>query len=152
MPDLLSLAADAYQSGQFAGRAIRWVVLLGVGAVLVRRIVRGSFGPGFRHSPAGTALGLVLVTAGLLASVAHDFRGDDMRPARASLVAGCTSDGAQPSVCGCYADQLLERTDHSIAKLNALTQQMADARAAGRAMPAPVLASVSACVKDAPPS
>ena len=49
--DLPSLFASAYEGGQFAGRSFRWVVLLGVGVVLVRRFVRGSFGPGFRRSP-----------------------------------------------------------------------------------------------------
>ena len=83
------------------------------------------------------------MTVSLVVSVAHDFRGDDMGPARPSIVSGCTSEGAVKSVCGCYADQLLERTDHEIAKLNALTQEMDDARDAGTAMPAAVLASVS---------
>jgi hypothetical protein len=152
MPNLLSLFADAYQGGQFAGQSIRWVVLIGLGVVLVRRLVRGSFGPGFRRSPAGTVLSLVVVAAGLIASVTHDFRGDDMRPARASIVSGCTSGGAEASVCGCYADQLLERTDHDIAKLDALTRQMADARTAGRPMPATVLASVDACMKSEAPT
>ena len=153
MPDL-SLLAEAYQGGQSAIRAIRWVILLGLFVVLVLRLVRGSFGPGFRRSPAGTVLGLVVVTVGLIGSVVHDFRGDDMGPARASIVAGCTGEGAAQSVCACYADELLERTDHNLAKLNALTREMTDAQDAGTAMPAAVLASVSTCVKaaDAPTS
>ena len=43
--DLLTLLADAYQGGQVTGRSIHWIVLIGFGVVLVRRLVRGSFGP-----------------------------------------------------------------------------------------------------------
>jgi len=69
-------------------------------------------------------------------------------------VAGCTGEGAAKSVCGCHADELLERTDHDISKLNALTREITEARDAGTAMPAAVLASVSTCVMltDAPTS
>jgi hypothetical protein len=154
MPDIevLITFADAYQGGQFFGTAVRWVALLGFGFVLVRRLVSGRFGPGFRRSLPGTVLGLVVVAAGLIASVGHDFGGDDMSPARTSIVAGCTSEGATASVCGCYADQLLERTDHDLEKLAALQRRMVRAHEAGRAIPAPVRESVAACVatSDAP--
>ena len=53
----ISLLADAYGPGQTAGIAFRWVALLAVGAFLTRRLVRKSWGKGFRRSPAGTVLG-----------------------------------------------------------------------------------------------
>jgi hypothetical protein len=152
MPDIdfLSQFANAYQGGQFFGTAVRWVVLLGFGLLLVRRLVRGSFGPGFRRSLLGTVLGLVVVVAGLGASVGYDFGADDMSSARTSIVAGCTSQGAKASVCGCYADQLLKRTDHDSEKFAALEARMVRAHKAGRAMPAAVRESVAACLGAAP--
>ena len=153
MPDF-DLFAGAYQGGQFAGSAVRWIALLACGLVLVRRLARRSFGPGLRRSLPGTLVGLVVVVAGLGASVAYDFRADDMSSARTSIVAGCTSQGAKASVCGCYADQLLARTGNDAEKFAALEQRMMRAHEAGRAMPAPVRESVAACVaaSDAPKS
>jgi hypothetical protein len=152
MPDIdfPSILAGAFQGGQFVGTAVRWVALLGFGLVLVRRLARRSFGPGFRRSLPGTVLGLAVVMAGLGASVAYDFGADDMSSARTSIVAACTSQGAKASVCGCYADQLLKRTDNDSEKFAALERRMVRAREAGRAMPAPVRESVAACVGAAP--
>jgi hypothetical protein len=152
MPDIdfLSTFASAYQSGQAAGTAVRWIALLAFGLVLARRLARRSFGPGFRRSPIGTMLGLVVVVAGIGVSVAYDFGADDMSSARTSIVAGCTSQGAKASVCGCYADQLLERTDNDAKKFAALEAKMVRAHEAGRTMPAPVLESVAACVAAGP--
>ena len=73
-----------------------------------------------------------------------------MSSARTSIVAGCTSQGAKASVCGCYADQLLKRTDNDAEKFAALEAKMVRAHEAGRTMPAPVLASVAACVDAGP--
>lgn len=155
MPDVLSIFAGAYQSGSFLGTTIRWLALLAFGFALVRRLVRGSFGPGFRRSLPGTVIGLVVVVAGLGASVVNDFGADDMSSARASIVAGCTNQGAEASVCGCYADQLLKRTDNDSEKFAALEQRMVHAHEAGQAMPAQVRESVAACAgagSDAPKS
>ena len=153
MPDL-DLFAGAYQGGQFAGIVVRWIVLLGCGFLLVRRLARRSFGPGLRRSLAGTLVGLVVVVVGLGASLSYEFRGDDMSSARTSIVSGCTSQGAEASVCGCYADQLLKRTDNDAEKFAALERRMMRAHEAGRAMPAPVRESIAACVvaSDAPTS
>ena len=122
MPDIdfLSTFANAYESGQAAGTAVRWIALLAFGLVLVRRLARRSFGPGFRRSLIGTTVALAVVVGGIGFSVAHDFRADDMSSARTSIVAGCTSQGAKASVCGCYADQLLKRTDNDAEKFAAL--------------------------------
>jgi len=126
---------------QTAGRAIHWVILVFAAVVLARRLIRGSFGPGFYLSTTATALALAFVTAGLIVSGARDFGGEDTSAARAAIVADCTSQGETARVCGCLADELLEHTD-DIARLTALSQQIGDVRAAG----------VSACVKvsDAP--
>ena len=144
MPDL-DLLTTAYESGESFGRVVRWVVLLAVGGVLVRRIVRGSFGAGFRRSPAGTVLGLVAVIAGLTFSVVRDFGGDDMSRERANIVAGCRGDGLTASFCGCYADGLLARMDHDPSKLAALEQQATRDHAAGRPLPAPVVEAATRC-------
>jgi hypothetical protein len=148
----MRIFADAYQGGQFAGQVLRWVVLLALGLLLVRRLIRRSFGSGLRRSLAGTLVGLVVVVAGVAASVAHDFRADDMRPQRATLVAGCQSQGQTARLCGCYADELLRRTDHDRDKFQALADEMVRRHDAGREMPAPVLASVAACRRAEPKS
>ncbi len=157
MPDIdfPSILAGAFQGGQFVGTAVRWVALLAFGLVLVRRLTRRSFSPGLRRSFLGTVVGLVVVVAGLGGSALYDFRGDDMSSARASIVAACTNQGAKASVCGCYADQLLKRTDNDSEKFAALEQRMVRAHEAGQAMPAADRDSVTACVgaaADAPKS
>ena len=144
MPDLDFLAA-AYESGQTFGRVVRWVFLLAVGVVLVRRLVRGSFGAGFRRSPAGTVLGLVAVVAGLIFSVAQDFGGDDMKQERANIVESCVSQGQTASVCDCYADGLLAHVDHDRAKFAALEKQMLRDHEAGRPLPALVIETATRC-------
>jgi hypothetical protein len=149
---LLNIFAGAYQSGQVFGQVVRWALLLGFGLVLVRRLAGRSFGPGFRRSLPGTVIGLAVVVAGLCGSAAYDLRADDMTSARTSIVAGCTDQGAEASVCGCYADQLLARTDNDSEKFAALEQRMVRAQDAGQAMPAPVRESVAACVGAAPKS
>jgi hypothetical protein len=142
--------ATAYDNGQLAGQLVINALFLAVAFKLVRRLVRGSFGSGFRRSPAGTVLSLVVVGAALILSAANAIRGDDMSSARTSIVAGCTNQGAEASVCGCYADQLLKRTDNDAEKFAALERRMTRAHEAGRAMPAPVRESVAACVGTAP--
>jgi len=155
MPDLelLTPLADAYANGATAGRALRWIVLLGIGAMLVRRVVRGSFGPGFRRSPAGTALGLVAVVAGLIFSVASDFNGGpDLSQARANVVAGCMSQGQTQSLCDCYADEVLRRTEHDPARFAALEREMVAAEKAGTAAPAVIVESATLCAQTDAPS
>ena len=145
--------AAAYHNGQIAGQVAVYALLLTVAFKLVRRLRRGSSGPGFWRSPAAAGLGLVVVAAMAVSSSTRG--GDDMKGARASIVAGCTSQGATASVCGCYADQLLERTDNDSKKFAALEREMVVAHKAGRAMPPPVRDSVAACVgaaSDAPKS
>ncbi len=144
MPDF-DLFAGAYQGGQFAGTAIRWIVLFCFGLVLVRRLARRSFGPGLRRSLAGTVVGLVFVVAALGASVAFDFRGDDMSRERANIVSGCTSSGQSASVCGCYADGLLEQTGHDRARFAALEDRLQRDHDAGRPLPAHVLETAARC-------
>lgn len=144
MPDL-SLLAEAYQGGQSAIRAIRWIVLIGLAVGLAHRLVRGTFDPGSRRSPAFTALWLVFVIAGLIAAAAYDLRGDVTRPERARIAAGCTREGVTASRCDCYADELAERTDNDSARLTALREMAADARASGAPLPGPVRASMDAC-------
>lgn len=139
------LLTTAYEGGQTFGAIVRWVLLVAVGAVLVRRLVRGSFGTGFRRSPAGTVLGLVAVAAGLIFSVARDFGGDDMSRERAEIVSGCVSQGEAASVCRCYADGLLAGMDHDRAKFAALEQEMLRDHEAGRPLPALVLETARRC-------
>ena len=141
----LELLTTAYEGGQSFGRIVRWTVLVAVGVVLVRRLVRGSFGAGFRRSPAGTVLGLVAVVAGLIFSVVSDFGGDDMSRERASIVAGCVNQGQTASFCDCYADGLLTRTDHDLAKLAALEEMMVRDHEAGRPLPALVTETATRC-------
>jgi hypothetical protein len=143
-----SVFANAYHNGRIAGEVFIYVLLLAVAFQLVQRLRRGSSGPGFRRSPMAAVLGLVVVAALALSSFTRG--GDDMKGARASIVAGCTSQGATARVCGCYADQLLERTDNDSEKFAALEHEMVVAHKAGRAMPAPVRESVAACVVPAP--
>jgi len=151
MPDLDLLAA-AYESGQTFGRIFRWVFLLAVGVVLVRRLVRGSFGAGFRRSPAGTVLGLVAVVAGLIASVAYDFGADDMKQERANIVASCVTQGETASICACYADGLQAKVDHDRAKFAALENKMVRDHEAGRPLPALVIETATRCAAGDTPT
>ena len=148
MPDL-DFLTTAYEGGQTFGRVVRWVLLLAVGAFLVRRLVRGSFGAGFRRSPAGAVLGLVAVAAGLIFSVVSDFGDDDMSRERANIVAGCVGDGLTASFCGCYADGLLARMEHDRAKFAALEQKTMRDQAAGRPLPALVTETATRCAAGA---
>ena len=155
MPDLDLLIAviDPYSSGVTAGIVLRWIVLLAIGTVLVRRFVRGSFGTGFRRSPAGTALGLVAVVAGLIFSVARDFnRGPDLSQARANVVAGCMKEGQTQSVCDCYADEVLRRTAHDVDRFVALEREVVAAQKAGTAVPALIVEAATLCMQQQQPS
>jgi len=151
--DLLTSLAAAYQDGQAFGRIVRWLVLLAVGAGLVRRLVRGSFGPGFRRSPAGTVMGLVAVVAGLIFSFAHDTGRDDRETAqmRAGIVAGCRDSGTPQSFCDCYADEVVARTDHDPEKLEALKAELGRMTDPAHA-PALLVRSAQACTAKVQPS
>jgi hypothetical protein len=156
MPDLDLLAA-AYENGQLAGRALRWLLLLAVGFKLVQRITRGSWGPGFRRSPAGTAIGLVAVVVALIASVAYDFGGNDraaaatgarpdMSTVRATIIGGCTGTGEKRSVCACYADKLLHHAGYDPERFAALEREMFRRHKAGQEMPPVVLQAAETCL------
>jgi hypothetical protein len=146
MPDLDFLAA-AYENGQLAGRAVRWLLLLAIGFKLVQRITRGSWGPGFRRSPLGTAVGLVAVVVALIASVAYDFGRDDraaaaarpdMSTVRAEMMRGCLDQGQVRSICECYTDDVIRRTNNSPERFAALNREW-DAREAAGQGPPPLL-------------
>ena len=151
MPDL-DLFAAAYETGQLAGRAFRWLLLLAVGFTLIRRIARGSWGPGFRRSPLGTALGLVAVVVALGFSIHHDFTGRaeatakmDMSSARAEVVRGCMDQGQAQSVCECYGDEVLRRTDRSPERFAALERDMVARQNAGQDPPQLIIDAAQYC-------
>jgi hypothetical protein len=153
MPDLDFFAA-AYEGGALAGRAVRWLVLLAAGFTLVRRLVRGSWGPGFRNSPLGTVVGLVAVAAGLLFSVTRDFDGGhataaaagrDMTAARAEVVRGCVDQGQAQSVCECYGDEVLRRTGRSPEQFAALERDMIARQKAGQPAPPMLVKAAQYC-------
>jgi hypothetical protein len=137
--------ANAYENGHLAGELFIYVLLIAIGFKLVRRLVGGSFGSGFRRSPAGTVLGLVVVGAVMIVSVAGSIGGDDMSRERANIVSGCRGSGQSVSVCGCYADGLLEHTGHDRARFAALEDKLKRDHDAGRPLPAHVLETAARC-------
>jgi hypothetical protein len=147
MPDLDFFAA-AYENGQLAGRAVRWLLLLAIGFKLVQRIARGSWGPGFRRSPLGAAVGLVAVVVALIASVAYDFGGNsravassaapELSTIRADMMRGCLDQGQIRSICECYTDEVLRRVDNRRERFAALNREW-DAREAAGQGPPPML-------------
>jgi hypothetical protein len=153
MPDLDFFAA-AYEGGALAGRAVRWLLLLAAGFVLIRRFVRGSWGPGFRNSPLGTAVGLVAVAAGLVFSVTRDFDGDrataatagrDMSAARAEVVRGCLDQGQAQSVCECYGDEVLRRSGGTPEQFAALERDMIERQKARQPPPPMLVEAAQSC-------
>ena len=139
------MLATAYENGTLAGQLLVYALLTAIGFKLVRRLVRGSFGSGFRRSPAGTVLGLVGVGAVMIFSVAGSIGGDDMSRERANIVSGCTGGGQSASVCGCYADGLLEHTGHDRARFVAFEDKLKRDHDAGRPLPAHVLETAARC-------
>ena len=150
----LPLLAGAYEGGEFIGRVIRWVVLLAVGVTLVRRLVSGSFGPGFTRSRLVTILGLGLVLAGVIGSVRYDFpspadklseRGAKLVVARAEIEDGCRSHGARPSLCVCYASAILDGAGHDPERLETLGRELEASRVARQSPPAVIQRAAQDC-------
>jgi hypothetical protein len=142
--------ATAYENGGLAGQLVLYALLAAMGFRLVRRLVRGSFGSGFRRSPAGTVLGLVVVGAVMIFSAAGSIGGDDMSRERANIVSGCKGSGQSASVCGCYADGLLEHTGHDRARFAAFEDKLKRDHDAGRPLPAHVLETAARCAAVGP--
>ena len=157
MPDFdHSFLAAAYENGQTAGRVLRWLLLLALGAKLMQRLLTGSVGSGFRRSRAGTILALVVVAAGLLGSARYDFTdkatasaGRDMSAARAEVVRGCLDQGQLASVCECYGDEVLRRTGSSPERFAALERDMVSRQDAGQPPPDLIVQAAQACAGKA---
>jgi hypothetical protein len=149
----ISVLADAYGDGQTAGVILRWGALIAVGAYLVRRVVRRSFGPGFRRSPVGTALGLAGVAAGLIASTVA-ATGPDPRLAtyKRNVVRACVAQNVPTSFCACLADDTIKQMDGDVERLDALDDRAR--RAGGNAATAPpeLLSAVQTCAGKNPPA
>ena len=104
-------ASNAYEGGQMAGSVVRWIVLAACGFVLVRRAVTGNYGQGFRKSPLGTAVGILVVAGLMIASVSYDFGESEADAAgRAQAMQqmrdGCVGGGGTPAWCDCYATEI----------------------------------------------
>ena len=148
------LLASAYQVGQLFGAAVRWLLLLAVGFKLVQRLVRGSFGEGFRRARTTTVVGLAIVVAGLAASVRYDFaggspsakRGSDLSAVRTNVVRGCMSQGQKLSVCACYGDEVLRRTGQSAERFTALERDIVARQKSGQPPPQLIIDAARFCV------
>jgi hypothetical protein len=152
--DLSLLAAGAYETGSFIGRAFRWLLLVAAGITLTHRLLTGSFGRGLRSRPA-TIVWLLLVVAGLIGSVRYDFLGDravqrtagvDLTVAREEVVTGCRDQGQSVNVCECYADEVLGRTGNDPERFAALEREMVERQNAGQQPPQLIVDAAQACV------
>jgi hypothetical protein len=110
---LVSLASTAYQTGSMFGFALRCVGLSVGGAFLVRRVVTGRYGSGFRRSPLGSGIGLVVVVIGLGASLINGpsdrALGKPITTREAAIQRmsdDCVASGTSRSLCDCMATSL----------------------------------------------
>jgi hypothetical protein len=148
----INFLADAYSNGQSAGTAFRWVALLVVAAFLARRLVRKSWGKGFRRSPAGTVLGLVVVTVGLTASaIAATGPDPRLKTYKRNVVAGCVAEGVAASICACIADDTIKQMDGDVERLAALDASAIQS-GSNPAAPPELLSALRTCAGRAAPA
>ena len=149
----INFLADAYSNGQSAGTAFRWVALLVAGAFLARRLVRKSWGKGFRRSPAGTVLGLVVVTVGLTASaIAATGPDPRLKSYKRNVVSACVAQGVAASLCACMADDTIRQMDGDVERLAALDARAVQSGDNPAAAPPELLSALRTCAGNAAPA
>jgi hypothetical protein len=145
--------ATAYENGQIAGRLTVFALLIAGGVALIHRL-RG------RRSPAVNVVGVVLMAVAALAvltghggvaTVPAATKTPDaayLDQARRDMIAGCTDQGSARAYCECFAEQMLERNGHDVARLRKTEAELSRMRA-GSSPPAILVQASQACAEPA---